>query len=103
MVRVTRRHGTVGAAVWDYSGEMTLLRRFWDPAASDRDEGNCMPFCTPNELSDLRSEADLAAVHVAAVVVGADYDGFDDLWRPLGSGVGPSGAYAAALTPERRA
>ena len=109
MTRVTRPGGTVGAAVWDYAGDMTLLRRFWDaavaldPSASERDEGNCMPFCTPNELGDLWSEADLAEVGVAAAVVGADYDGFDDLFHPLESGVGPSGAYTAALAPERRA
>jgi SAM-dependent methyltransferase len=109
MARVTRPGGTVGAAVWDYAGEMTLLRRFWDaavaldPAASDRDEANCMPHCTPDELTRLWSEAGLAGVEVGAVIVGADYDGFDDLWHPLESGVGPSGAYAAALEPEQRA
>ena len=49
MRRVTRPGGTVVAAVWDYAGEMTLLRRFWDaaisldPDAADRDEGRCMP------------------------------------------------------------
>jgi SAM-dependent methyltransferase len=109
MARVTRPGGTVAAAVWDYAGEMTLLRRFWDaavaldPAASARDEANCMPFCTPDELSGLWAEAGLDAVAVAATVAGADYDGFDDLWRALESGVGPSGAYAAALAPEQRA
>ena len=52
MRRVTRPGGAVSAAVWDYAGEMTLLRRFWDaavaldPSAADRDEGRCMPFCT---------------------------------------------------------
>src|SRR5918997_972832 len=51
MRRVTRPGGTVAAAVWDYAGEMTLLRRFWDaavavdPAAGRRDEGRCMPYC----------------------------------------------------------
>lgn len=109
MARVTRPGGTVAAAVWDYAGEMTLLRRFWDaaialdPAASGQDEANCMPFCTPDELSGLWAEAGLAAVAVAVAVVGADYDGFDDLWRPLESGVGPSGAYVAALAPGQRA
>ena len=59
MRRATRPGGTVAAAVWDYAGEMTLLRRFWDaavaldPAAADRDEGRCMPFCTPGELERL--------------------------------------------------
>ena len=40
---------------------------------------------------------------VAPVVVSADYDDFEDLWQPLELGVAPSGAYVAALAPERRA
>ena len=32
MARVTRPGGTVAACVWDYGGEMTLLRTFWDAA-----------------------------------------------------------------------
>jgi hypothetical protein len=35
--------------------------------------------------------------------VGADYDDFDDLWQPLEAGVGPAGAYVAALPAEQRA
>jgi SAM-dependent methyltransferase len=91
--RVTRRGGTVAAAVWDYAGEMTLLRRFWDaavalnPAAADRDEGRCMPFCTPGELGDLWSLADVDDVDVSPVVVAAGYDGFEDR-QPLELGVG---------------
>jgi SAM-dependent methyltransferase len=109
MQRVTRRGGTVAAAVWDYAGEMTFLRRFWDaavaldPAAGPLDEGRCMPFCTPTELGELWSSAGLAEVDVAPVVVAAGYDGFEDLWQPLEVGVGPSGAYAASVSPERRA
>jgi hypothetical protein len=99
----------VAAAVWDYAGEMTLLRRFWDaavaldPSAEDRDEGRCMPFCTPDELADLWSTAGLAEVSVFPVVVAAGYDDFEDLWQPLELGVAPSGAYATSLPPERRA
>ena len=109
MARVTRGGGTVAAAVWDYAGEMTLLRRFWDAAvaldrsAADRDEGRCMPFCTPGELGGLWSTAGLADVGISSVVVSADYDGFDDLWQPLELGVAPSGAYATSLSSERRA
>jgi SAM-dependent methyltransferase len=109
MRRVTRRGGTVAAAVWDYAGEMTLLRRFWDaavaldPSAADRDEGHSMPFCTPAELGGLWSAAGLDGVEVVGADVAADYDGFEDLWGPLEQGVGPAGAYAASLPPERRA
>jgi len=108
MRRVTRPGGTVVAAVWDYAGEMTLLRRFWDaavsldPSAADRDEGRCMPFCTPDELGDLWRAAGLAEVHVAPVLASAQYDGFEDLWQPLELGVAPSGAYVTSLAPEHR-
>jgi SAM-dependent methyltransferase len=109
MRRVTRPGGTVAAAVWDYAGEMTLLRRFWDaaialdPAAAELDEGRCMPFCEPASLAALWTGAGLADVAVAEAVVGARYDDFEDLWRPLEQGVAPAGAYAVALAPERRA
>lgn len=109
MCRVTVPGGTVAAAVWDYGGEMTLLRRFWDaasaldPSSADLDEGRSMPYCTPDELGGLWSTAGLADVDVSAVVVAADYDGFEDLWHPLELGVAPSGAYAASLPADRRA
>jgi SAM-dependent methyltransferase len=105
---VTRPGGTVAAAVWDYAGEMTLLRRFWDAAtavdasAADRDEGRSMRFCTPGELEGLWSAAGLTGVAVSPMVVRAGYEGFDDLWQPLEQGVGPSGAYAASLPEDRR-
>ena len=106
--RVTRPGGTVAAAVWDYAGEMTLLRRFWDaavaldPSAADRDEARCLPFSTREALGDLFSAAGLTGVDVSAAVVTAGYDGFEDLWQPLELGVGPSGAYAASLPPSGR-
>jgi SAM-dependent methyltransferase len=110
MARVTRSGGTVAAAVWDYAGEMTLLRRFWDaaialdPAAAAVDEGRTMPYCTPEELGELWSSgAGLGEVEVGAVVVSAGYEDFEDLWRPLERGVAPSGAYAASLAPADRA
>ena len=61
-----------------------------------------MPFCTPETLADLWSGAGLTRVSVSAAVVAAEYDGFGDLWQPLERGVGPSGAYASSLPPERR-
>ncbi len=107
--RVTRAGGTVAAAVWDYAGEMTLLRRFWDaavaldPAATDRDEGRSMPHCAPGELERLLSQAGLHEVSGSEAVVSASYDAFEDLWEPLERGVAPSGAYVASLPPDRRA
>ena len=109
MRRVTRPGGTVAAAVWDNAGEMTLLRRFWDAAiaedaaAADHDEGRTMAFCSPGELRGLWSAAGLEDVEVTAGVVGAAYEGFEDMWGPFEAGAGPAGAYAAALPPRRRA
>ena len=102
MVRVTRPGGTVAAAVWDYGGEMTLLRRFWDtalaldPAAIDKDEAQNMRFATPPELEALWSTR-LQDVQVTDAVASADYEGFEDLWAPFAKGVGPAGAYALTL------
>jgi SAM-dependent methyltransferase len=109
MSRVTRRGGRVSAAVWDYAGEMTLLRAFWDAAAAvdraaaERDEGQTMRHCTPDELGALWTESGLEQVAVSSAVIPAVYDGFEDLWRPLESGVGPAGSYTASLAPDRRA
>ncbi len=65
MKRVTRPGGVVGAAVWDYGGEMTLLRTFWDavaaqmaPVATRQDERN-MRFSTPESLLELWSQVGL--------------------------------------------
>jgi SAM-dependent methyltransferase len=107
MRRVTRVGGTVAGAVWDYGGEMTLLRNFWDaaaavdPAGGQRDERN-MRIATPIELHDLWVDVGLTAVDVSAAVASAAYESFDDLWQPVDLGVGPAGAYAASLSPPVR-
>jgi SAM-dependent methyltransferase len=109
MRRVTRAGGTVTAAVWDYAGEMPLLRAFWgaaaalDPAVGDRDERRAMRFATPPELEALLAGAGLADVVVAPAIGTARYDGIDDLFAPLELGVGPAGAYTASLAPTDRA
>ena len=106
MPRQPRR--VVAAAVWDYGGEMTLLRRFWDavvaldPAADARDERH-MPYCTPDSLGELWRDAGLHEVEVTALHATAEYAGFADLWAPLETGMAPSGAYVASLGEPRRA
>lgn len=109
MRRATRPGGIVAAAVWDYAGEMTLLRRYWDaavrldPDAADRDEGRSMPYCTPAELEGLWHNAGLREPAISAIVVTAEYDGFEDLWQSLEHGSGPSTAHASSLAPDHRA
>jgi ubiquinone/menaquinone biosynthesis C-methylase UbiE len=109
MRRVTRPGGAVAACVWDYPGEMTLLRVFWEAAAeldSDGvqavDERTRMRFGRSGELGELLRQAGLEHVEEGEIVVSAEYEGFDDLWEPFTEGVGPAGRYAASLDPERQ-
>ena len=109
MRRVCRPGGTISAAVWDYGGGMTMLRRFWDavietdPTAYGRHEGR-MHYSTPEELSALWTETGLDSVTTKSVEVTASYTDFDDLWSPFEKGVGPAGAYTITLDePARQA
>jgi SAM-dependent methyltransferase len=110
MARVTHPSGVVAACVWDYAGEMTLLRTFWDAArevdperAAAADEGVVMRWCADGELAELWRAAGLADVRFAPLVVSAAYDDFEDLWSPLLTGIAPSGAFCASLDDDRRA
>jgi SAM-dependent methyltransferase len=109
MKRVTKPGGAVAASVWDYPGEMTLLRSFWDAAAEldpdgvhAVDERMQMRFGRDGELGELWRQAGLAGVEEGEIVVSAEYEDFEDLWAPFTAGVGPAGRYAASLDPERQ-
>ena len=110
MSRVTRGGGVVAGCVWDYGGEMTMLRTFWEAAAAlDRERAEplmetfTMRFASPEELGALWRGSGLDAVDVAPIVAQASYDDFDDLWAPFLTGVGPAGSYAASLDDESQA
>ena len=106
MRRVTRPGGAVAAAVWDYADGMTLIRTFWDSvsatAPGHAGDEQQMRHATPTELSDLWDTVGLTDVSVAGATISADYRDFEDLWSPLEAGVGPAGAYTAALDTEDR-
>ena len=109
MARVTRPGGVVAACVWDYAGEMTLLRTYWDAAreveperGAAADEG-VMSWCGEGELAELWREVGLRDVRFGALSVRAAYEGFEDLWSPFPTGVGPAGAFCKSLDDERRA
>jgi SAM-dependent methyltransferase len=110
MRRVTRKGGVVAACVWDYAGEMTLLRTFWDAAealAGDDDlravdERREMRFRERGELGALWRQAGLERVEEGEIVVYAEYGSFEDLWEPFTAGVGPAGGFAVSLDPERQ-
>lgn len=109
MRRVVKPGSPVAACVWDYPGEMTLLRVFWDAAfaidparAGASDERTKMSFDEEGELAELWRRVGLENVEEGALVVSANYESFDVLWEPFEAGVGPSGAYAAALPEDAR-
>ncbi len=110
MARVARPGAIVASAVWDYAGEMTLLRAFWDAArevdperGAAADEAVVMPWCEEDALGGLWRKAGLRDVRCGALTVSAAYASFADLWAPLPTGIGPAGAFCASLDDERRA
>jgi SAM-dependent methyltransferase len=108
MARVTRPGGVVAACVWDYGGEMTLLRAFWDSAREvepERGAGSdesAMRYVAEGELAELWQVAGLADVGSGELVVRAPYENFDDLWSPLASGIGPAGSFWKSLDERGR-
>ena len=109
MARVARPGGVVAAYVWDYAGEMQLMRHFWDaaaaldPAARDLDEGRRFPLCQPEPLAALFQGAGLADVATRAIDVPTHFRDFDDYWSPFLGGQAPAPAYAMSLSEVRRA
>ena len=108
MVRAVRTGGTVAAYVWDYAGQVQLLRSFWDaavaldPAARAFDEGQRFPLCQPEPLRQLFQAARLEKVEVRSIDVPTTFRNFDDYWSPFLGGQGPAPGYAMSLLQERR-
>jgi SAM-dependent methyltransferase len=106
MVRSARIGGTVASYVWDYAGEMQLMRHFWDaavaldPAARDLDEGVRFPLCRPDALAALFRKAGLSAIETRAIDVPTVFRDFDDYWAPFLTAQAP--AYARSLDEPRR-
>jgi SAM-dependent methyltransferase len=109
MARVTRPGGIVVSCVWDYGGEMTMLRAFWDTAREIDPEGGAaadeddMPGCGEGELAELWRAVGLEDVRFGALTARASYADFDDLWSGFLAGIGPGGAFTASLEDEPRA
>jgi SAM-dependent methyltransferase len=108
MRRATRPGGTVAAYVWDYAGEMQLMRYFWDaavaldPAGRDIDESRRFPLCQPEPLESLFRDAGLDDVEVRAIDVPTVFRDFDDYWTPFLNGMAPAPAYAQSLSEDHR-
>jgi SAM-dependent methyltransferase len=105
MARVTRPDGLVSASVWDHAGGRGPLSVFWravrdlDSAARDESE---LPGARDGHLVELFNRAGLHHVTQTALTVHATFSDFDQWWNPFTLGVGPAGAYLAALDPDHR-
>jgi hypothetical protein len=105
MGRVAGPGGTVAACVWDYGAGRGPLSLFWraardlDPAAPD-ESGRAG--VTEGHLAELFGQAGLGPARNGLLTVRRRYGSFADWWEPLMLGVGPPGAYVAALADEDR-
>jgi SAM-dependent methyltransferase len=105
--RVTKSGGPIAAAVWDYGGDMTMLRAFWDAVAStdpsaEKLHEKHMPLCRRGELTGLWRQGGLQHVREAPLDISTRFDSFMDYWNSFVHGQGPAGAYTRRLAPEAR-
>ena len=108
MARVCHVGGTVAGYVWDYTGEMWLLRHFWEavfdlvPDARDLDEVRRLAACRPEPLRELFAAAGLVDIEVTGLDDTARFSDFDDYWGPFLSGQGGAPSFAASLPQATR-
>ena len=105
MRRVTRDGGAVAASVWDLAGGRAPLSLFWR-AAHDLDmdvaDESRMSGAREGHLVELFKTAGLHDVRDTVFTVRTEHQSFEEWWEPYTRGVGPAGAYVAALDEERR-
>jgi SAM-dependent methyltransferase len=106
--RALRPGGTAAVYVWDYAGEMQLMRHFWnaavtlDPAAMPLDEARRFPICNPDALLALFNGSGFDRVECRSIDVPTIFKDFDDYWSPFLGGQGPAPTYCAALPADQR-
>jgi SAM-dependent methyltransferase len=106
MCRIVKPGGVVAAYVWDYAGEMQLMRYFWDavadlfPEGAERDEGKQFPICKPEPLAELFRSAELQEIETCALDAPTVFADFDDYWSPFLRGQGPAGVYCVSLSEQ---
>jgi SAM-dependent methyltransferase len=104
--RVLRPGGVAAAYVWDYAGEMQMLRYFWDaataldPSAADLDEGRRFGACRPEALTEMWRSAGMVDVSTRAIDVPTVFASFDDYWTPFLGGQGSAPSYVATLNDD---
>lgn len=105
MARVTRPGGRIAACVWDHAGGSGPLSTFWqcvralDPAAPGEAE---LAGTREGHLAELAEAARLRGIEPGRLTVDVPFAEFQDWWEPYTFGVGPAGAYVAALDDSGR-
>jgi SAM-dependent methyltransferase len=106
MGRVTRKGGLVAACVWDHAGGRGPLSVFWE-AAHELDDDvldeSKLAGAREGHLAELFEAAGLRDVEDDALAVSVEHPTFEAWWEPFTLGVGPAGAWAKGLDPERQA
>lgn len=108
MVRVAKPDGVVAAYVWDYAGQMQMMRYFWDavialhPDALELDQGRRFPICKPEPLTALFQSIGLSQVEVRSIDIVMHFQDFEDYWNPFLGGQGPAPSYMMSLTEQDR-
>jgi ubiquinone/menaquinone biosynthesis C-methylase UbiE len=108
MKRVTTPDGTVAVYVWDYTGRMDFLNKFWDtvvkldPKASTLHEGSRFPDSTATALTALFGKAGFVNIESTSLDIITHFLDFDDYWRPFLGGQGPAPTYLMSLEESDR-
>ena len=108
MRRVTKPGGKVAAYVWDYAGDMQMMRYFWDAAvtvsaqAAQLDQGERFPVCQPEPLRTLFQELRLKGVTVRAIDIQTVFQDFADYWTPFLGGQGSAPTYLVSVDEDTR-
>ncbi len=108
MKRVTTSGGTVAIYVWDYSGKMDLLNRFWDtavtidPRVSALHQRHFFPYSTVKGLIEQFETAGLVDIESAPIDIETHFQDFDDYWKPFLGGQGVAPTYLMSLDESDR-
>ena len=104
MCRTVRPGGTVALYVWDYPGEMQLMRYFWNavselfPEGAVHDEAKQFLIGIPDPLADLFHAANLQWVEARALDMPTAFVDFENSWSHFLRGQSPAGAYCVSLS-----
>jgi SAM-dependent methyltransferase len=105
MARVTVADGGVAACVWDHASDRGPLGVFWSAARAlepgVHDESK-LAGAREGHLGELFASAGLRDIESTVLNVRVEHPSFEEWWEPFTLGVGPAGAYTAALDPDQR-